>query len=153
MTEIRFYHLQNKKLEQALPEILTKAVSIGHRAVVKAPDTQKTEYLNDLLWTYHPNSFLPHGSAKDGHAAQQPIWLTHQNDNPNNANMLVLTGGCDHENIGDFDLCCALFDGNNPDAVTAARTQWKNYKESGHALTYWQQTAKGWEKKADTAEE
>ena len=60
MTEIRFYHLRTRTLEQALPEILTKVVSQGRRAVVKTQDVPSAERLNDCLWTWRPDSFLPH---------------------------------------------------------------------------------------------
>ena len=49
--------------------------------------------MNALLWTYDEASFLTHGAARDGNAAAQPVWLTHQPENPNGATMLVLVGG------------------------------------------------------------
>ena len=106
------------------------------------------ERLNDYLWTYNPNSFLPHGSKKDGHAELQPIWLTSEDENPNDADVLILTGGAASENMNDYQLCCELFDGRNEAAVTEARTRWKTYQEAGHDITYWQQGDKGWEKKS-----
>ncbi len=148
MTEIRFYHLQTKTLEQALPELLAKGVSTGRRIVVRLSDKNATESLNDLLWVYKQDSFLPHGSAKDGHADLQPVWLTPDNDNPNGADMLVLTKDCQQDEIGAYALCCDIFDGNDEQAVTAARQRWKHFQDQGHSLTYWQQTDKGWEKKS-----
>ena len=50
MTEVRFYHLETKPLEQALPEILTKALEQGRRVVVQVPDKKTAAYLNDKLW-------------------------------------------------------------------------------------------------------
>jgi DNA polymerase III subunit chi len=42
----------------------------------------------------------------------------------------------------------ALFDGNNADELAAARAQWKELKDLGFPLTYWQQGANGrWEMK------
>ena len=43
----------------------------------------------------------------------------------------------------------ALFDGNNAEELAAARAQWKELKDLGFALTYWQQGANGrWEMKS-----
>lgn len=148
MTEIRFYHLQTRGVDQALPEILQKALGAGHRIVVRTKDAAETERLNQHLWTWRPDSFLPHGSAKDGHAADQPIWLTPGDDNPNGAKVLMTTCGALPEAPDDFILCCDLFDGRDETALTAARARWKALKDSGHSLTYWQQTEKGWEQKA-----
>lgn len=148
MTEIRFYHLQKSPLERALPQLLEKVLAKGARAVVMAGSEERVEALNTLLWTYAQQSFLPHGSARDGNAADQPIWLTTEDENPNGATILVLTDGANSESLGTFDLCCELFDGNDPEVVSAARERWKDYTQAGHSVAYWQQDARGgWEKK------
>ena len=82
MTQIGFYHLTRSPLEQALPKLLDKALAAGYRAVVLAGSSERVEALSDRLWTYEPESWLPHGSAKDGDAALQPIWLTATDENP-----------------------------------------------------------------------
>ncbi len=148
MTEIRFYHLNTKTLDQALPDIVQKALSAGHKIVIRAENDVEVERLNTLLWSFRPDSFIPHGSKKDGNAAQQPVWLTAANENPNNANVVIATGGVEIESLDSITLACDLFDGRSDQNVTAARARWKNYKDAGHALTYWQQTEKGWEQKA-----
>ncbi len=148
MSEIRFYHMEQKTLDQILPVLLKKALEGGRRVVVKTPDDKETERLNNHLWTYDPSSFLPHGSEKDGHAQDQPVWLTSKDENPNGADVLILTGGAQSESYDQFTLCCDLLDGRNEQAVHDARERWKIYKEAGHEVTYWQQGAKGWEQKA-----
>ena len=150
--EVRFYHLQRKPLERALPEILQRVLDRGWRAVVMAGSEERVDSLNALLWTYNDRSFLPHGCASDGHAADQPVWLTVAEENPNGATVLVLTdgAGAGADILAGFELCCELFDGRDPAAVTTARAHWKTYKDAGYPLTYWQQTDRGgWEKKAE----
>ena len=149
MTDIRFYHLTVQSLDQALPAILTKALDAGHKILVKCPNEASATRISDQLWTFRPDSFLPHGTKKDGHDADQPIYLTAGNDNPNTAGMLVLTGGAVAENMGDFALCCEMLDGHDGEAIAAARERWKAYKDAGHDITYYQQTdTGGWDKKA-----
>lgn len=148
-TEIRFYHLRTRTPDQALPEILTKAVEGGRRVVVRAGDESAVAHLNDLLWTFQPDSFLPHGAAADGHAAEQPIWLTTQDENPNSADVLVLACDANVAAPENYELCCMVFDGHDETAVVAARTRWKEYKNKGFSVTYWKQTDQGgWEKTA-----
>jgi len=145
MTEIRFYHLTRKALEQVLPELLEKTVERGMRAVVMAGSPERVEALTQHLWTYNPNSFLPHGDAKDGNAESQPIWLTPGDERPNNASILFLTDGAQSERIGEYERVCEIFDGNDEDAVASARKRWAGYKTAGHHdLSYWQQGDKGW---------
>jgi DNA polymerase III subunit chi len=147
MTEIGFYHLLTAPLDRALPRLLERARGQGYRIVVRATSAERVEHLNSLLWTYDEASFLAHGAAKDGNAAQQPIWLTERDDNPNDATMLVLIDGAEASELASFARCADLFDGDDDGAVAAARGRWRRALAAGHTLTYWQQTEKGWEKK------
>lgn len=149
MTEIRFYHLTRKTLEQVLPDLLEKSLERGWKAVVKTGSEERAEDLAQHIWTYKPDGFLPHGTAKDGHGPDQPVWITPGDDRPNDAHVLFLTDGAAAEVMDGYELACDLFDGNDEDAVRAARRRWKAAKEAGHDLTYWQQTERGgWQKKA-----
>jgi DNA polymerase-3 subunit chi len=147
VAEIGFYHLLVTPLDRALPRLLERARAEGYRIVVRAASAERIEHLNALLWTYDEASFLAHGSARDGNPASHPIWLTDRSENPNEAAMLVLVDGVDAEDLGAFHRCCDMFDGSDPEAVEAARRRWRQAKDSGHTLTYWQQTEKGWEKR------
>ncbi len=148
MTEIGFYHLLSTPLERALPKLIERAWTQGHRILVRAGSAERVHHLDALLWTYEEASFLPHGSIRDSNAAAQPIWLTHDNENPNHASMLVLVDGVEADDLGGFARCADLFDGNDADAVNAARGRWRRARQAGHMLTYWQQTPSGWEKKS-----
>jgi DNA polymerase-3 subunit chi len=149
MTDVAFYHLQKSPLEAVLPKLLEKTLAAGKRAVVLASSVERVEALAAHLWTYDPDSWLPHGTAQDGSAEEQPIWLTEKDDNPTGASFLFLTDGADSAAIAGFERCFDLFDGNDPAAVEAARARWQARKADGHAVTYWQQTERGgWDRKA-----
>lgn len=143
MTEIRFYHLQRTTLEKALPQLLEKVLERGQRAVVMAGSTERVEALNGLLWTYNDRAFLPHGSARDGFAADQPVWLTERDERPNAADVLFLTDGAESAHFDDYVLVVEMFDGNDDAVVAAARGRWTRYKDQGHDLTYWRQDDSG----------
>jgi len=148
VAEIGFYHLLTTPLERALPRLLERARAQGYRIAVRAASSDRVEHLNAILWTYDEASFLAHGSARDGNPASQPIWLSDGEDNPNGATMLVLLDGVEAEDVSSFARCADFFDGNDDAAVASARERWRRAAASGHTLTYWQQTAAGWEKKA-----
>lgn len=112
-----------------------------------AGSTERVAALDAALWTYQDASFLPHGTARDGHAARQPVWLTTEDENPNGARLLVLVDGVPSSRLEAYERVLDVFDGTE-ESVTAARQRWRQAKEAGHALTYWQQTEKGWEQKA-----
>jgi DNA polymerase-3 subunit chi len=150
MTEVRFYHLQRMPLERALPMLLERTLDRGWRAVVQADSQQRVEALNGQLWTYGKDSFLPHGTEREGDAELQPVWLTHREENPNGANVLFLVDGAESAHLADYELCCDMFDGRDEAAVAQARGRWAECKKTGLHLTYWQQNENGrWEMKAE----
>lgn len=149
MSEIRFYHLQRAVLEDALPVMLERAYGRGDRVLVMTGSAERAEALTAHLWTYRPDSFLPHGSAKDGEAAEQPVYLTAGEEIPNAARLLILCDGAARDDVGAFPLVCEMLDGNDDAAVAAARERWKIYLQAGHQLVYYQQSPAGkWEEKA-----
>ena len=148
-TQVYFYHLERRSLEQTLPTLLQLSLKRGWRAVVQAASEERVEALNTLLWTYDEESFLPHGSARDGEAERQPVWLTHRDENPNGAAFLFVADRARSDKVADYKRCFELFDGRDDAAVAESRERWKAYKSAGHAVVYWQQTESGgWEKKA-----
>jgi len=148
VTDIAFYHLERSTLEEALPKLLEKTLATGKRALVLAGSENRVEALTDRLWTYDQDSWLPHGSIKDGNPSEQPIWLSVNDSNLNGATFLFLTDGAVSAEVESYERCFELFDGNDESAVNAARERWTSYKDAGHQLTYWQQNARGgWEKK------
>lgn len=149
---VDFYHMQTSPLERVLPQLLERILRAEGQAVVMAASEDRVEALANMLWTYTPNSWLPHGTSKDGFAEKQPIWLTDREENPNAARFLVLTDGMSSSQMDTFERCLDLFDGNHEDMVAAARARWTAAKAAGHELHYWQQTDDGWTEKATTAQ-
>ena len=148
MAEIRFYHLGRGSVIRALPRLLSKGLQTGRRIVVRVDSSSVAEKLAADLWTYDPDSFLPHGTATDGHAPHQPIWITTGDENPNGATMMVNLCNLETLSFDGYDLVCDIFDGNNEAEKNMARARWSSLKDTGANLTYWQQTETGWEKKA-----
>jgi len=152
MAEVSFYHLEARPLEWALPRLLARVVDSGRRAVVVSAIPERLPFLDSALWTYDDQSFLPHGLAPDDFAADEPIWLTcDAADRPNGADVLVLVDGArpDDLSLPGYARCLDMFDGGDEVALAAARQRWRDFKEAGHTLTYWQQSPEGrWERKA-----
>ena len=149
MAEVLFYHLQRQPLEQVLPGLLTKCLERNWRVVVQFGSEERRDALDAHLWTHRDDDFLPHGTIRDGNAASQPVWLTMDDDNPNGATVRFLADGATTQDYSGYARIVLLFDGNDPDAVDRARSQWNAAKSGGHDATYWQQSDRGrWEKKA-----
>jgi DNA polymerase-3 subunit chi len=150
MTELLFYHLQGQKLEGVLPTLLEKSLERGWRAVVQGASEERIEALDAHLWTYRDDGFLPHGTWRESEAAAQPVLLTVNEGNPNAANVRFLIDGAPlPADAQAYQRIVLLFDGEDAEAVAAARAQWAAAKEEGLDVTYWQPDAAGrWVKKA-----
>ena len=148
MGEFRFHHLERRRVDQALPDLLARMVAEGRRVVVRAPSTEVVAALNDRLWTFDDASFLPHGAAGDGDPMTQPVFLTDKVENLNAATALVvLAGAAAGADDAAFDLVVRLFDGRDEEATHEARREWKRLKDEGRALSYWREGDDGgWEK-------
>lgn len=151
MSEVWFYHLEKRSLEDVLPELLERTLARGWRALVRAESADRAQAIDTLLWTFNDESFLPHAQKGDGDAAAQPILITVEPGNPNRADVLFLVGGTTPDDWSEaaFSRIIVLFDGRDAGALSEARGAWKTVKELGHAATYWRQSPQGkWEKQA-----
>jgi DNA polymerase-3 subunit chi len=146
VVEYGFYHLTRTPLEPALGQLLERVLASGQRAVVVASSPERVEALNRALWIFGRESFLPHGSREDGFVEDQPVFLTDAADFPNGATVLVLVDGAEVEPPPQFTRCLYMFEGNDEAAVAQARVLWRRLRDRGEALTYWQQTERGWHK-------
>ncbi|QXQ08146.1 DNA polymerase III subunit chi [Sphingosinicellaceae bacterium] len=147
MTEIGFYQLASKPIEQVLPRVLEKAVAAGHRAVVRSADATALARLDVALWSYDPLSFLPHAIDGDT-AADQPILLTSGEETANGADLAAVIDGRLPGDLEPFKRVLYLFDGGDEEALALARRHWKALKARDDVKpVYWQENAAGrWEK-------
>ena len=150
MTEILFYHLQRQPIERVLPQLLEKSLERGWRVVVQAASDERIDALDAHLWTYRDDSFLAHGTDREAEAPMQPVLLTAQDHNPNGASVRFLIDGAPvPADAASYQRIVLLFDGEDDDAVAAARTRWTEVKAQGFEATYWQADENGrWQKKA-----
>jgi DNA polymerase-3 subunit chi len=150
MTEVLFYHLEHLTLESVLPKLLEKSVERGWRAVVQASSDERVDVIDAHLWTYRDDSFLPHGTARDRDSAEHPVLITTDGANRNGAKVRFLVDGAEvPEDAASYERVVLIFNGEDDDAVAAARAQWTQCKGKGFEVTYWQPDDAGrWQRKA-----
>jgi DNA polymerase III subunit chi len=144
MTEILFYQLKGQTLEQVLPGLLQRSLDRGWRVVVQASSQERVEALDAHLWTWRDDTFLPHGTSRDSEAAEHPVLLTLNEDNPNGAIVrFLIDGAAIPENASAYQRIVLLFDGEDAEALDAARARWREAKSAGFEVTYWQTDERG----------
>jgi DNA polymerase-3 subunit chi len=149
MTELLFYHLQGQKLEGVLMPLLEKSIERGWRVIVHGSSEERIEALDAHLWTYRDDGFLPHGTWREGEAAAQPVLLTVNDGNPNQASVrFLIDGAAVPGDAESYQRIVLLFDGEDEEAVASARARWNEAKAKGFDATYWQPDEQGrWVKK------
>ena len=146
--EITFYHLTRINLQKSLPKLLEKILQKSERVVLSVETEAAVTLWNDTLWTYHPQSFLPHGTAKEGFASAHPIWITAGIDNPNGASIVMRPGIQSFPDITvlsaqGFQKIIHVFESDPEEGQQQAQQLWQKYKGLGAMGAYWQQEAAG----------
>jgi DNA polymerase-3 subunit chi len=150
VTEAWFYHLQRQPLERVLPMLLERTLARGWKAVVQVGGEERLAFLDDHLWTYADDSFLPHVTDREPDAAANPIVLALDEGNPNGAQVRFLVDGAGlPSDMAAYERLMLIFDGNDDEALARARAEWGKAKSAGISASYWQQDESGkWDKKA-----
>jgi DNA polymerase III subunit chi len=112
---------------------------------VQTSDAQARDALNERLWTYREDSFLPHGGPGDGDPATQPIFVTETDETPNGAPLRVLLAPADALRFaaGAAERIIVLFEARDDEAMAAARATWKALRDAGAATSYWREGDEG----------
>ena len=133
---IDFYHLTATPLERALPSIAEKVIGAGQRLLV-VTDVSRVGELDRQLWTYAPDSFLPHAPAGGPRDADQPILIAGDTAAANGARNVALADGKWRDEALDFDRIFFFFDAG---AIDDARLSWRALKDvNGAERHYWKQ--------------
>ena len=142
--QVDFYHLTIKPLDRVLPQIAEKVLAAGDRLVIVAGDEDQRRHLDRLLWTFSPDSFLPHGCAGAGDDAAQPILLAPNVTAANAARNVALVDGVWRDAALGFDRAFHFFDEGS---LREARLAWKALADrDGVERRYWKQNDAGrWE--------
>lgn len=150
MTEVLFYHLERQPLERVLPTLLEKSRERGWRAVIRTVSAERVTALDEHLWTYSDESFLPHAIASEAGPGDEPIVITTEAVDLNAPQIAFLVDGVDlPDDVTAYQRVVLLFDGNDASALEQARAAWKTVRDRGLDGTYWQQNDQGrWEKRA-----
>jgi DNA polymerase-3 subunit chi len=138
---VDFYHLTAKPLERVLPSIAEKVLGAGNRLLIVAEEPLLAS-LDRLLWTYAPDSFLPHGLAAASGADAQPILLSEAPSAANAATNIALADGRWRPEALQFERAFYFFDSASLDE---ARGAWRSLKGvDGVEPRYWKQVDGRW---------
>ncbi|WP_157220573.1 DNA polymerase III subunit chi [Flavisphingomonas formosensis] len=138
---VDFYHLAATPVERALPRIAERIVEGGGRLLVVAEERSLLARLDAHLWTYRPDSFLPHGLAGEEGEADQLVLLSNAPVPLNAARAVALVDGRWREEALAFDRAFHFFDSLT---IDAARAAWRGLAgRDGIDRYFWRQDEAG----------
>jgi len=134
MTKVGFYVIQQSDTEQRLQvaaRLADKAFQKGHRIYINAADEPAARQLDDLLWSFRPASFLPHGIAGEEHSdsiaigwGQEPV---------NHDDLLINLQLGIPSFFGRFRRVAEVVT-QDAHSLASLRESWMYYKERGYEL-------------------
>ena len=125
MTQIIFYSTAPLQVEKTLFALLEKSLEKGNKSLLLFKDKEKCLSINEQLWTYKQNSFLPHISEDDQiyDNVDVPVYLSTKNENPFKAELLFSIDGFLPDNIDHFERVIIIIDVNDE----LLNEKYKNY--------------------------
>ena len=133
---VDFYHLTSSPLDRVLPQICEKVLAGEGRLLVVA-GADMLGQLDDLLWSYARDAFIPHGRSDAASAASQPVLLSTSTEAINGAGNVALADGQWREEALGFSRTFYFFDSEQ---LEGARASWRSLKaRSDIELRYWKQ--------------
>lgn len=132
MTQISFFHGARDRL-QAIAAWLVRAGSEGRQVLVYVPTGERSEQLDRLLWTLPATGFVPHCRASDPMAAETPILLAAELDNPPQDNCLLNLSNEVPPGFSRFKQLIEIISVEDEDRLPG-RERFRFYRERGYPL-------------------
>ncbi len=143
MSEIFFYKLKNTSSEIFLTSLIEKSIDNDWNSVVLFDNIERMEEINDFLWSYKDTSFLPHGSQNDKNPELHRVYLTCEEENPNNSHVILSIDGLLIKNINLWQRCIYIFNEQNLRIIDQFNIYKRNIDKSQHILKSFEQDANG----------
>jgi DNA polymerase-3 subunit chi len=137
MTEVTFVEVTASRMEMRACEIAEHTCAQGDRLQIIAMDEEQAARLDDLLWTYKPDNFVPHGLWKsmDNESAHPVVITTRKEQVPGIASLLTMDY-CPVEMVRQFSTVIHVVVVDNQERLEASRRYWTLLKDAGFSLRH-----------------
>lgn len=132
MTRIDF-HLNVEDHLQYICRLVRKAFSQGLKVVCFSSDMNRLRELDDLLWTFSEDAFLPHVMTGHAQIHETPIILTHQVEDIRHYDLLINLDDDCPSFFARFDRLVEIV-GTDESHKKLARDRYRFYKDRGYPL-------------------
>ena len=144
ITEAVFYHCTISPILKVLPRLVSKIYATGVRVLVICQNEAQLKEADEVLWTFSTKEFLPHATSQGMQVSEQPILLSLDGQNLNNANVVVTLTNKEIELTSGFEKSLYMFYGNPDESeVGVPMSLYSKYKSSGVSAVLWRQDEAG----------
>ena len=149
MTNVNFYHLKTINIYLALTKLLEKALPNEKNILVRTDSSRITNEIDEFLWSYDLSSFIPHSKLGDQDFKMSPIYITDEENNLNNADILFImsTPKFSVQEILTLKRTFILFNNNDLEFLKLIENVWLKLEDSEIERNYWVQEREGWKLK------
>ncbi|MHB8764666.1 MAG: DNA polymerase III subunit chi [Deferrisomatales bacterium] len=136
MTRVEFYELKGTGWEAGLCERVEALAAEGGRVYLWAAAEADARRLDDLLWTFRDDSFVPHDLWEGGAALDSPVAVGWARGNPNAADCLVLARDAHPDDLRGFSRAVDFAPVDDPGRIEAARARFRAYRAAGLQVAF-----------------
>ncbi len=143
MTRIDFYVLPGTEARQRFLtacRLAEKAYRLGHRLYIQTASAGDDALLDDLLWTFRQNSFIPHARWQGADDPDTPVLLGHGPAPPFLHELLIHLADPIPDAFDQFNRVVEIIDADEATRA-AARRRYRFYRGRGLAPVTHQLTA------------
>lgn len=155
---INFYCTLTELFNQTLCKLLEKCYSTSLNTITLVDEKKTEEAINNTLWSFSSTSFIPHGCSIDPEPSSQPIYITTNYENPNQAKILVLvilSYNCCNANYDNnisyfqqFERILLIFKENDSKLIDHMNNYYHRLKQDGYLPSYFKQKQQNKNKQA-----
>ena len=120
MIKISCYKTKQDQLAKAFCQLAQKCYYSSTNTCVITNNSNFTIELDRVLWTYSKKHFIPHATKEDPFPQEQPIYITHSIENPNNSKIIILVNPTE-------DKLLQLFSSSFPIPHSIPHSKFPNY--------------------------
>lgn len=136
MTEVLFVEVAASRMETRACEIAEQTYIRGDKLQIIAADQQQAVRLDDLLWTFRPESFVPHDLLKGENELESPVVIAIEPEKIPGFECLLMLDYCPIEIVGQFSQVIHIVVVDNRERLEASRHYWTRLKEAGLTLRH-----------------
>jgi DNA polymerase-3 subunit chi len=137
MTEVIFVEVNAGRMEIRACEIAEENYARGKRLQIIALDREQAERLDDLLWTFKPDTFIPHGLwAGSPDEPAQPVVITPRKEAVGGMDSLLMMGYGEVDLVSQFSQAFHLVVVDNQERLDGSRGYWTLLKDAGFSLRH-----------------